>query len=137
MSDENNKKKNKQFNETSKGGDLVKESFNTQFDHIQAVEFTPLQVQVQNNFDRAMKAFRALVQKDRILSLYKEKQRYEKPSDKKRRKRNESLRKSLDFDTPREFKTKPKDFKKTKEKTQEWLAEGITMDNFFKNRVLK
>jgi small subunit ribosomal protein S21 len=59
-------------------------------DAIQAVE---LEVRVQGNFDRAFKAFRSLVQKERILSLYKEKQSFEKPSDKKRRKRSENSRK--------------------------------------------
>lgn len=59
---------------------------------------TPLEVKVNNNFDRAMKAFRALVQKEKILSTYKEKSRYEKPSDKKRRKRNEMKRKLMELD---------------------------------------
>ncbi len=45
-----------------------------------------------------MRTFRALVQKERILSLYKEKQSFEKPSDKKRRKRNEMKRKLLELD---------------------------------------
>jgi small subunit ribosomal protein S21 len=57
----------------------------------------PLQVKVYDNLDRALRAFRALVQKERILSLYKEKQFYEKPSDKKRRKRNERKRKLLEL----------------------------------------
>lgn len=58
----------------------------------------PLEVKVYNNFDKAMKAFRALVQKERILSNYKEKSRYEKPSDKKRRKRNEMRRKMMELE---------------------------------------
>ncbi len=45
-----------------------------------------------------MTAFRTLVQKERILSLYKEKQSYEKPSDKKRRKRNEMKRKIMELE---------------------------------------
>ena len=45
-----------------------------------------------------MKAFRALVQKERTLSTYKERSRYEKPSDKKRRKRNEMKRKLLELE---------------------------------------
>lgn len=113
MDDNDNKKQvTKQSNATSKGGDFLKDSVSTKFDYIQAVQAVPLQVQVQNNFDRAMKAFRALVQKERILSLYKEKQRYEKPSDKKRRKRNESQRKLLEVDRefkPRRSKEKEKD----------------------------
>lgn len=75
----------------------------SEFDHIQAIEAKPLEVKVyNNNFDRALKAFRALVQKERILSNYKEKQRYEKPSEKKRRKRNESSRKRQEFEKPSE-----------------------------------
>jgi small subunit ribosomal protein S21 len=54
--------------------------------------FRPLQVQVfGNGFERAMKTFRQIVQSDKILSDYKEKSRYEKPSDKKRRKQAEAL----------------------------------------------
>ena len=47
-----------------------------------AIQAQPLEVKVYgNNFDKALRAFRALVQKERILSSYKEKQSYEKPSD--------------------------------------------------------
>lgn len=53
--------------------------------------FQPLQVIVHHNFDRAMKAFRSLVQADQILAEYKRRQTYEKPSEKKRRKRSESI----------------------------------------------
>lgn len=79
----------------SKGGDFVKESSSAP----EELEFTPLQVKVYgNNFDRALKAFRALVQKEKILSIYKEKQSYEKPSQRKRREKNESKRKFLEED---------------------------------------
>lgn len=70
---------------------------NDKFAHIEAVQAQPLEVKVYgNNFDRALRAFRALVQKERILSSYKEKQSYEKPSDKRRRKRNEAKRKAME-----------------------------------------
>jgi small subunit ribosomal protein S21 len=63
-----------------------------------AIQATPLEVKVYgNNFDKALRAFRALVQKERVLSAYKEKQSYEKPSDKRRRKVNESKRKQLEL----------------------------------------
>lgn len=63
-----------------------------------AIQAKPLEVQVfGNNFDKALRAFRALVQKERVLSAYKEKQSYEKPSDKRRRKINESKRKQLEM----------------------------------------
>jgi len=58
-----------------------------------------LEVKVFNNFDRAIKAFRAMVQKERILSIYKEKQSYEKPSVKRRRKRNEMKRKIMELES--------------------------------------
>jgi small subunit ribosomal protein S21 len=54
--------------------------------------FKPVQVQVfGNGFERAMKTFRQIVQSENILSEYKEKSRYEKPSDKKRRKQSEAI----------------------------------------------
>lgn len=53
--------------------------------------FQPLQVKVFNDsFDKAVKAFRSLVQSEKVLSDFKEKSRYEKPSDKHRRKKSES-----------------------------------------------
>lgn len=58
--------------------------------------FSPIEVKVYNNFDRAMKAFRTLVQSEKILSTYKEKQSYEKPSAKKRRKINENIKRCLE-----------------------------------------
>ena len=66
-------------------------------------DFSPLEVQVYgNNFDRAFKTFRAMVQKDRILSLYKQKQSHEKPSVKKRRKRNEMAQKRQELEAKRQ-----------------------------------
>ena len=68
----------------------------------EAIQAQPLEVKVYgNNFEKALKAFRALVQKERILSAYKDKQTYEKPSDKRRRKRNESKRKLTEIDSPK------------------------------------
>lgn len=58
--------------------------------------FSPIEVKVYNNFDKAMKAFRSLVQSEKILSTYKEKQAYEKPSVKKRRKINENIKRCLE-----------------------------------------
>lgn len=54
--------------------------------------FSPLQVEIHgNNFDRAFKTFRSLVQADGVLAVYKEKQSYEKPSVKVRRKHAETM----------------------------------------------
>lgn len=95
MTNENPKKGKRNIKQVSKGGDSTRQD---RFAHIQAVQARPLEVRVHNNLDKALRAFRALVQKERILSLYKEKQTYEKPSDKKRRKRNEYIRNMYDKD---------------------------------------
>lgn len=91
----NNRKPRKNFpKKAPKGGESQPVAVNDKFAHIEAVQAQPLEVKVyNNNFDKALRAFRALVQKERILSHYKEKQSYEKPSDKRRRKRNEMKRK--------------------------------------------
>ena len=60
--------------------------------------FSPLEVKVFNNFDKALKAFRTLVQSEKILSIYKEKQSYEKPSVKRRRKHSESIKRVLELE---------------------------------------
>lgn len=75
----------------------------------------PLEVKVNGNFERAMKAFRAIVQKEKVLSDFKEASRYEKPSDKKRRKQNEAHLKRLE---EQGFYKHPKISKKEKEKQQ-------------------
>ena len=81
-----------------------------EFDHIQPVEAKPLEVKVYgNNCDKAIKSFRTLVQKEKILSVYKDKQAYEKPSDKARRKRNESKRKRLELENKSSSRNKRKD----------------------------
>lgn len=102
-------KKNKHSHNISRGGDK-------RFDHIEPIQARPLEVKVHDNFDRALKAFRALVQKERVVSNYKEKQRFEKPSDKKRRKRNERKRKSLDLSRRSEYTIKKKQDLKEKNK---------------------
>ena len=96
MKDSNHKKPRRgPYKKASKGGETqAVDVVNDKFAHVEAVQARPLEVKVyNNNFDKAIKAFRALVQKERILSSYKEKQSYEKPSDKRRRKRNEMKRK--------------------------------------------
>lgn len=59
-------------------------------------KFKPLQVTVRNNdFESAFRTFKSMVQKEKILSLYKEKQTYEKPSVKARRKKREAFERKL------------------------------------------
>lgn len=80
----------------------------SKFGHIEPVQAQHLEVKVNNDFDWALRKFRALCQKERILSIYKEKQRFEKPSDKKRRKRNEMKRKMMELDSRSEREFKPR-----------------------------
>jgi small subunit ribosomal protein S21 len=82
-----------------KEGEIKAVTVNDKFSHIEPVQAIPLEVVVYgNNFDKALRYFRSKVQKERILSLYKEKQSYEKPSNKRRRKRNEMKRKLMELD---------------------------------------
>lgn len=53
-------------------------------------DFSPLQVEVGSNFEDAVRRFKSLVQKSKVLSRYKERQQYEKPSEKKRRRKREA-----------------------------------------------
>ena len=96
-------KKTKKFSKKAfKGGEFSRIDVNDKFAHIEAVQAQPLEVKViNNNFDKALRAFRALVQKERVLSNYKERQEYEKPSDRRRRKKNEAKRKSQENTTGR------------------------------------
>ena len=100
-----------------KGGESSQVTVNDKFAHIQPVQAVPLEVVVYgNNFDKALRFFRAKVQKERILSLYKEKQSYEKPSNKRRRKRNEMKRKLMELDHNYDSSKKKFDKKKAKSK---------------------
>lgn len=93
-----NKKTRKPFKKAFKGGESKPVAVNDKYAHIQPVQAQHIEVKVYgNNFEKALKAFRALVQKARILSTYKEKQVYEKPSQKRRRKRNEMKRKIIEL----------------------------------------
>ena len=94
----NKKFRNGRTHNGAKGGDNQPvELVNDKFSHHQPVQAKPLEVKVYGgNFDKALKGFRSLVQKERVLSSYKERQSYEKPSDKRRRKRNESIRNQLE-----------------------------------------
>jgi len=58
--------------------------------------FKPLEIIVGNNdFEGAFRRFKMLVQKEKIIATYKEKQTYEKPSIKKRRKAREATAKRM------------------------------------------
>jgi ribosomal protein S21 len=79
--------------------------------------FKPLEVKITNNFERGFKIFRSLVQADKILSTYKEKQSYEKPSVKRRRKKNEAIRRIFE-----------EDIKQKKILSGEWEKERVKKD---------
>lgn len=115
MSNNNYKKpRRNSFKKAPKGGESQPVVVNDKFAHIEPVQALPLEVKVyNNNFDKALRAFRALVQKERILSSYKEKQSYEKPSDKRRRKRNEMKRKRQELNSPHSDKFSDKKAKKS------------------------
>lgn len=66
--------------------DIVPEPYEHYMDH-----FSPLEVKVTGDFENAMRQFKSLVQKSKILSVYKQKQVYEKPSEKKKRKKREMI----------------------------------------------
>ena len=95
------KKGRKPSTKSMKGGDseTVVVSDNSKYANIEPVQLKPLEVVVYNNgFDRALRAFRALVQKERILSDFKEKKVYVKPSDRKRQRRKDSKRKVFELE---------------------------------------
>lgn len=99
----------------------------------EAIPYKPLEVLVlsankhvseevyRDCFYRALGAFRAKVQKEKVLSHYKMAHVYESPSEYKRRKINESKRKRMEFQflekkmKDREEKEKEKAKKKEKE----------------------
>jgi small subunit ribosomal protein S21 len=80
-----------------KGGD--RRPVEVVIDKHQPIQAKPLEVRIGpgDNFEKCLRAFRAKVQKERILSTYNERASYEKPSDKKRRKINEAKRQQLEF----------------------------------------
>jgi ribosomal protein S21 len=51
--------------------------------------FSPLQVEVTGSFEEGLRHFKSKVQRSKILTLFKEKQSYEKPSERRRRKKRE------------------------------------------------
>jgi small subunit ribosomal protein S21 len=53
-------------------------------------KFQPIQVKVDGSFEDAFRRFKQMFQKEGVLGILKEKSRYEKPSEKKRRKTREA-----------------------------------------------
>lgn len=95
----NRKNNRSNFKQPRREGDKQATTvYSNKFKISEAVQAQPLEVKVYGGqFDKALRAFRALVQKERVLSTYKEKQSYEKRTDKRRRKINESKRKQMEL----------------------------------------
>lgn len=64
-------------------------------DKSEVVEAEPLQIFVNGSFEGAVQKFKSLFQKEKVIAKYKEKQAYEKPSEKKRRKQREAEERRL------------------------------------------
>jgi ribosomal protein S21 len=116
-----NKSNNKSNKKNSKGGDFI--AVSSRKFPTDAVEAIPLEVKVYNNFDKAFRAFRTIVQKEKILSLYKEKQSFEKKSDKRRRKRNEMRRKMFEMEMKR---TRPISDERKRKRDEETTEEVMS-----------
>jgi len=85
-----------------KGGETTTEPTKNHLDDSYLDYFQPLEIKVYgNNFDKSFRNFKNMVQKERILSLYKQKQAYEKPSVKRRRKANEQRQKQMELEARR------------------------------------
>lgn len=54
------------------------------------LDIKKIEVKVYDSFDDAYRKFKTLVQADGVLALYRAKQSYEKPSERKRRKEREA-----------------------------------------------
>lgn len=72
---------------------------------------------VGENFEDAMRKFKTTVQKSGVLLLFREKSRYEKPSDKKRRKERETIEYNLMLKA-REEQIKSGEFEKIQKKKE-------------------
>lgn len=75
-------------------GKLLKKSYlKNSNKEVKLKDFRPLEVRViDNNVDQAIRVLKKMLQKDGLFRRLKEKRSYEKPSDKKRRKRRENQR---------------------------------------------
>jgi small subunit ribosomal protein S21 len=107
----------KPYNRQSRGGDTKA------VDSHEPIQARPLEVKVGDNFDKAFKIFRSIVQKERVISTFKERQSYEKPSVRRRRKRAESQQKrneagSKGRDRDRDDKPRIKVLKEQKRETE-------------------
>jgi len=82
----------------NKKNKLQKSQFASGFRPADLDYFKPLEVSVDYGFEDAFRTFKSLVQKEKVVSLYKERQAYEKPSVKKRRKRRQAEERRLSME---------------------------------------
>lgn len=79
------------------------------------LDLKPLEVDCKTMpFDVAFRRFKTMVQKEKVLSTYKQRSAYEKPSEKRRRKRQEMMSKLFE-QTDKAKKPKDKKMKKDEE----------------------
>jgi small subunit ribosomal protein S21 len=64
------------------------------FEDLKPFSCLEVRIRERDNFEECVRRFKSVVQKSQVLSLYKQKQAYEKPSDKRRRKLRESKEKA-------------------------------------------
>lgn len=69
--------------------------FNNSKPETVTVKFVPLEVEVDGDLEKALRKFKILFQRDRVIGQLKERRFYEKPSEKKRRKRREAYGRRL------------------------------------------
>jgi len=60
-----------------------------------AVRVKPIEIEVTGSFEDAFRRFKSLVQKERIIGQVKARMEYEKPSERKRRKRREAYERRM------------------------------------------
>lgn len=96
--------------------------------------FEPLQVIVRNGrFDESCKIFKSIVQKEKVLNLFNEKSRYEKPSVKKRRKSAEAQQRKLAAENKQKL-IESGEWQKRKDKKEELRLKAKKAPNVQENR---
>ena len=60
-----------------------------------AIEIKPIEVHVTSSFEDACRRFKSAVQKEGVLSEFKDRMKYEKPSVKKRKKARQSVERRM------------------------------------------
>jgi len=82
----------------------VVSAFPSGFRPVDLSTFEPLQVKIdKGRAEDGIRLFKSIVQKDKVLALYKEKQHFEKPSVKKRRKQREAAEKRYSLEVKAEM----------------------------------